>query len=204
MIQATAPAYLSPEAYLDAEKQSPIKHEYIDGQIYAMAGASDAHVTISSNLTALLRPHLRGTAYRLYPLDMEVKIPARNRYYYPDLLVSCDPRDRGSDYFKQYPKLIIEVLSDSTEAFDRGDKLDDYSEIETLEEYVLVSQKQQRIDCFRRNKDGVWFLRRYRAGDRFTLETINFEGKMATVYEDVELPGFKSRQSEESRRMRVE
>jgi len=196
MVQATARLHFSPDEYLEAEKNSPIKHEYIKGQVYAMAGASDAHVTIVANLTALLRPHLRGAPCRLYPSDMKVKIPSRNCYYYPDLLVTCDERDRGSDYFKHYPKLIIEVLSNSTEAFDsnsteafdRGDKFDDYSEIEALEEYVLVSQKHYRIDCFRRNAKGIWVLTRYRLADRLILESIGFSCRVAEVYEDVVIP----------------
>jgi Uma2 family endonuclease len=186
MTQTASLVILSPEQYLEAEKTSPIKHEYVNGEIYSMAGASDAHGTIVANLTTLLRPQLRGTPCRLYPTDMKVKSGSRNRYYYPDLLVTCDPRDRESNYFKQYPKLIIEVLSSSTEAFDRGDKFDDYSDIATLEEYVLVSQKHHRIDCFRRNPAGIWFLRRYRLGDQLVLESIGFRAEVAQVYEDFE------------------
>ncbi|NEO84666.1 MAG: Uma2 family endonuclease [Spirulina sp. SIO3F2] len=188
MIQANASALLSSETYLEAEKSSAIKHEYINGQVYAMAGASDAHVTICANLTALLRPHLRGQPCRLYPSDMKVRISERDCYYYPDLFVTCDERDQNSTYFKEHPRLIIEVLSDSTEAFDRGDKFDDYSAIATLQEYVLVNQKQRRIDCFRRNKQGVWFLVRYRSGDQLVLESINFRCAVAEVYEDVSFP----------------
>ncbi len=110
MIHAHSPSPVTPDDYLEAEKDSPIKHEYINGSIYAMAGASDAHVTICANLTALLRPHLRSQPCRLYPSDMKVKIVSRNCYYYPDLLITCDSRDQNSMYFKAYPKIIIEVL----------------------------------------------------------------------------------------------
>lgn len=109
---------ISPEAYLEAEKYTSIKHEYIQGQVYAMAGASDAHVTITANVVALLRNHIRGTNCRLYVTDMKAKIDFLNIFYYPDLMVTCDERDRNFDYYKCYPCLIIEVLSDTTEAFD--------------------------------------------------------------------------------------
>lgn len=155
-------SYLSPEAYLEAEKDSAIKHEYIQGQISAMAGASDAHVTITANLVALLRNHVRGTGCRVYLTDMKARIESLNIFYYPDVMVTCDERDRTFDYFKRYPCLIIEVLSNNTEAFDRGDKFTDYSELETLQEYVLINQKRMRVDCFRRNSEGRWVLYRYK------------------------------------------
>ena len=187
MTSAQAQPDLKPEQYLAAEKASPIKHEYIDGQVYAMAGASDAHVMIVANLTALLRPHLRGTTCRLYPTDMKVQIRSRNCYYYPDLLVTCDQRDRENTYYKHYPKIIIEVLSEGTEAFDRGDKFEDYSELETLQDYVLVSQDRCRVDYFQRNQDGVWFLTRYRAGDRVYFASLALDCAITTIYEDVVL-----------------
>ncbi|BAZ84781.1 Uma2 family endonuclease [Dolichospermum compactum] len=180
--------YLSPEEYLEAEKSSPIKHEYIQGQIYAMAGASDAHVTITANLVALLRNHIRGTGCRLYVADMKARIESLDIFYYPDIMVTCDSRDTQFEYFKRYPSLIIEVLSPSTEALDRGDKFSDYQEIETLQEYVLVSQNRQRIDCFRRNSEGRWVLYSYRGNQQLELTSVNFSCPLTDVYEDVTFP----------------
>jgi Uma2 family endonuclease len=117
---------LSPDEYLQLEADSPIKHEYIDGEVYAMAGASDTHVTIALNLAALLRSHVRGSGCRVYIADMKARIEARDRFYYPDVMVTCDPRDQATATYKRFPKLVVEVLSDSTEAFDRGDKFTDY------------------------------------------------------------------------------
>jgi len=154
MIFNQAHPYLSPEEYLETEKASPIKHEYIQGRIYAMAGASDAHVTITANLLTLLRNHIRGSGCRVYVADMKARIESLNLFYYPDLMVTCDTRDANFEYFKRYPCLIIEVFSSSTEANDRGDKFSDYQELESLQEYVLISQNRQRIDCFRRNAEG--------------------------------------------------
>ncbi len=182
-------SYLSPEEYLEIEKSSPIKHEYIQGQIYAMAGASDAHVTITANLVTLLRNHIRGTGCRLYVADMKVRIESLNIFYYPDIMVTCDQRDTSFEYFKRYPSLIIEVLSPSTEALDRGDKFSDYQELETLQEYVLISQNRRRVDCFRRNTEGRWELYSYRGNQELQLNTLNFSGSLTDVYEDVSLPG---------------
>ncbi len=179
---------LSPEEYLEAEKNSPIKHEYIQGRMYAMAGASDAHVTITANLLAMLRNHIRGSGCRVYVADMKARIESLNIFYYPDLMVTCDPRDTNFEYFKRYPSLIIEVLSSSTEAFDRGDKFIDYQELETLQEYVLINQNRQHIDCFRRNTEGRWELYSYRVNQELELTSVNFSCSLADVYEDVFFP----------------
>ncbi|CUR32350.1 MULTISPECIES: Uma2 family endonuclease [Planktothrix] len=106
-------------------------------------------------------------------------------YYYPDIMVTCDSRDRNNGYFKQYPSLIIEVLSASTEAFNRGDKFADYRQIETLQEYVLISQNKINIECFRRNSDGRWELFTYKPQETLQLESINFSCSVSEIYEDV-------------------
>ncbi len=179
--------YLDPESYSIAEEQSSVKHEYIDGQVYAMAGASDAHVTISGNFFALLRNHLRGSRCRVFISDMKARIEELNIYYYPDVLVTCDERDRALSTYKRYPKVIIEVLSPSTEAFDRGDKFVDYQHIETLEEYVLISTTRQRVDCFRRNAEGLWVMQSFSPGQMLSLHSLQFETALEALYEDVEL-----------------
>ncbi|MEM7772284.1 MAG: Uma2 family endonuclease [Cyanobacteria bacterium P01_A01_bin.37] len=187
---------LSIDDYLQLEAQSTTKHEYIDGDAYAMAGASDVHVTIAGNLFALLRSHVRGTGCRVYIADMKARIDARNRFFYPDVMVTCDPRDQETSDYKRFPKLIVEVLSDSTEAFDRGDKFADYQAIATLEEYVLINTRQQRVECFRRNQAGRWELLYYMPEDtpegvdlpvRFHLYSVDFSDTLAALYEDVVL-----------------
>ena len=179
--------YISPDEYLEMEEQSDIKHEYIDGYVYAMAGANDPHVTIALNMAFAVRNHLRGSGCRVYMSDMKARIDALNRFYYPDVMVTCDFRDTQTPNHKRFPKLIIEVLSKSTEAFDRGDKFADYQQLDSLEEYVLVNTKRQRIDCFCK-EEGRWFLETY-SGEQesFQLSSINFEGKFKDLYEDVSL-----------------
>lgn len=186
MIASIQQSDITADEYLNWEAQSDSKHEYIDGQVYAMAGASDAHVTIAGNLFALLRSHVRGSGCRVYIADMKARIESLNRFYYPDVMVTCDARDLETSTYKRFPCLIVEVLSDSTEASDRGDKFFAYQELDSLREYVLVNTKQQRIECFRRDEQGLWLLQFYTPQHpSFRLDSIDFEATLAELYEDV-------------------
>lgn len=179
--------YISPEDYLEDESLSPVKHEYIRGFVYAMAGASKAHGIIAGNLFSLLRTHLRGKDCTTYITDIKVRMEAANIYYYPDVTVTCDPRDSASleEDFIRYPRLVIEVLSPTTAAFDRGDKFADYRTLETLEEYVLISQERMTVDCFRRNLEGLWVLYPYNKGDEIFLASVDFRCPIEALYEDI-------------------
>ncbi|MDC0834033.1 hypothetical protein CKA32_004706 [Geitlerinema sp. FC II] len=177
--------HLTPEEYLAAERDSPIKHEYHDGEVRAMAEASDEHVTIAANLTALILPVARQRGSRTYTSDMKVRVETQNRFYYPDLLVTCDSRDRDTRYYKQHPKLIVEILSESTEAFDRGDKFQHYRQLESLEEYVLVSQTHPAVDVFRRTGDRTWEFQPYIVGETVRFVSLELECAIAAIYEDV-------------------
>ena len=189
MIASSQDIYLTPEEYLQMEEDSIIKNEYINGEIYAMAGATDTHVTIAGNIFALLLSHLRGSGCRVYISDMKARIESKNCFYYPDVIVTCDEKDRENSTYKKYPCLIIEVLSDSTEAFDRGDKFIDYQSLETLQEYVLINSKQARIECFRRTEENLWIWQSYtEENNNFELTSINFRGKIKDVYEEVDFP----------------
>lgn len=176
---------ISPEDYLEAEKVRPIKHEYRQGEIYAKAGAKKAHVIISGNVFALLRNHLRGSGCIPYMADMKVRIEAADCYYYPDVAVSCDERDKNADEdFIRYPCLIVEVLSPTTAAFDRGDKFADYRTSESLQEYVLINQERVSVECFRRNAEGLWVLYPYTQGQEVLLKSVNFSCAIEILYED--------------------
>jgi Uma2 family endonuclease len=179
-------AYFTPEDYLEIEHVSPIKHEYIQGQMVAMAGASKAHVIITGNLSALLVNHLRGTGCIAYATDMKVRLPLLNLFYYPDLAVTCDERDQISDQdYILYPKLIIEVLSDSTEAFDRGDKFADYKSILEFEEYILIHQKQILVEKFTRETNNLWIPHIYQVGDNIEFSSIEFSCTISDLYENI-------------------
>lgn len=185
MTASKSDIYVSPEIYLEGEKISPIKHEYRQGEIYAMAGASDAHVTITLNLATLLRNHVRGTGCRAYMADMKARIEEANIFYYPDVMVTCDERDKTPNDFKRYPSLIVEVLSPTTQGFDRGDKFADYRTIETLQEYVLINQERVSVECFRRNSEGLWVLYPYQEGADVQFTSVDFRCPIAALYEDV-------------------
>ncbi|WP_026072924.1 Uma2 family endonuclease [Nodosilinea nodulosa] len=179
-------AYFTPEDYLQLERISPIKHEYLQGQMVAVAGASKAHVIITGNLAALLVNHLRGTGCIAYASNMKVRLPSLNLFYYPDLAVTCDDGDLRSDEdFILHPKLIIEVLSDSTEAFDRGDKFADYRSNLVLEEYVLVHQQQILVERYQRQSDNLWLPRIYQVGDTAEFASIGISCPVSSFYENI-------------------
>ena len=185
MVASKSDIYVSPEDYLAGEKVSPIKHEYRQGEIYAMAGAKKAHVIISGNAFALLRNHLRGSGCMPYVADVKVRIEAANCYYYPDVAVTCDERDSNTDEdFIIYPRLIVEVLSPSTAAFDRGEKFADYRTSESLQEYVLINQERVSVECFRRNAEGLWVLYPYTQGQEVQFSSVNFSCAIEDLYED--------------------
>ncbi|WP_017325500.1 Uma2 family endonuclease [Synechococcus sp. PCC 7336] len=186
MVASPTVNYLTPEDYLEGEKKSPIKHEYVRGEVFAMAGGSDSHATITLNFAALLRNHVRGTGCKTYVADMKIRVEAADVFYYPDVFVTCDSDDRPYEYFKCHPCLVVEVLSDSTERLDRGDKFANYRQLESLQEYVLVSQKQQSVELFRRDLDGYWKLYPHQGGDNIELTSIGFRCAIADLYEDVE------------------
>jgi len=186
MTRSQSHAYFTPEDYLEIERISPIKHHYIQGEMVAMAGASKAHVIITGNLSALLVNHLRGRGCISYASDMKVRLPDLNLFYYPDLAVTCDERDRASNEdFILHPKLIIEVLSDSTEAFDRGDKFADYKSIPELEEYILIDQKQVLVEQFLRKSDALWMPHIVQAGDTIEFVSIGYTCPIEALYENL-------------------
>ena len=180
------PSALTPDEYLAFEADSQTKHEYCNGQVYGMAGASNNHVIIAGNLFAALRFGLRGTGCRPYMSDTKVHIPTQSAYYYPDVVVSCDARESGLKTFLSYPCLVVEVLSEKTEAFDRGDKFSDYRQLNSLQEYVLVSQKRMAVEIFQRNEQGQWVLGAYGVDERFQLLSVGTDLSVTELYEDVE------------------
>lgn len=155
MAQAQRIAYISEEDYLASEELSPVKREYVDGQVFAMAGATDAHNVITLNVAVHLHSHLRGSACRAYVNDMKARIQAINTYYYPDVMVSCGPRNPQA-VFTETPVLIVEVISRSTETTDRREKLANYRKIPTLREYVLIGQRKRLVEVYRLNDEGEW------------------------------------------------
>ena len=174
--------------YMAWEAEQTERHEYLDGEVFAMDGARDAHNTIALNIGTHLRNHLRGTPCRAFIADMKLRVEAADAVFYPDLMVTCDPRDRGpdADTAKRHPILLVEVLSESTAAYDRGLKFERYRLIDTLREVLLVEQDRPHLDLFRRETDGRWVLESFGPEGTLTLASLNLELPLATLYEDVE------------------
>ncbi|MEG4418860.1 Uma2 family endonuclease [Microcoleus sp. LAD1_D5] len=178
--------YISPEEYLEGERVSPIKHEYRRGHVYAMTGAKKPHIIIGSNLVRLLGNHLLNTPCLVLSSDIKVRLEEANCYYYPDVAVTCDERDSSTtEDFILYPSLVVEVLSPSTAAFDRGDKFADHQTSPSLQEYVLITQSEIKIECFRLNESGNWVSQTYGQGDRVEFVSANFSCAISEIYQKV-------------------
>ncbi|MFB8790077.1 MAG: Uma2 family endonuclease [Potamolinea sp.] len=178
--------YISPEDYLEGEQVSPIKHEYRRGHVYAMVGAKKPHIVIAGNLVTLFNNHLQDSPCLVLTSDIKVRLEAANCYYYPDVAVTCDERDTNStEDFILYPSLIIEVLSPSTAAFDRGEKFADYQTSPSLREYVLINQSEMIVECFRISESGSWVSQTYGIGDEVYFDSIDFRCDIAAIYRKV-------------------
>jgi Uma2 family endonuclease len=179
---------LSEEEYLRLEAQSPIRHEYVNGEMFAMTGGTLRHNAIALNMAAALKSHLRDTPCRAFINDVRVRVAKTSSYYYPDLLVICA---RGAQTFDlnavtvEDPVLVIEVLSASTEATDRREKLLAYRTIASLSEYVLISQDEAHVEIHRRRGDIGWEKIEYSGPETVELTSIGLQIGMRAIYEGV-------------------
>lgn len=153
------------EAYLDWEEGQANKHEYIRGEVFAMVGARREHVVVALNLASALKLRLRGGPCQAYVSDLKLRVEAADAFFYPDVMVSCDPRDHAASQFIAHPTLIVEVLSESTAAFDRGDKFAAYRTLPSLKEFVLVDIAARRVESFRRAPGQDWLFHEHLHGD---------------------------------------
>ncbi len=176
-------SYMSVEEYLAFDRAADYKHEYIDGHVYAMAGGTRDHGLLGAVLITTVGQRLRGTDCRIYSSDMRVQVAA-TRFVYPDASVGCDPRDWGPGDILNYPQVVFEVLSDSSEAFDRGEKFELYASCPSVQEYVLVNQRKPRIEVYRRSGD-EWILHAFGAGDEVRLMSVDVTFSVHEVYENV-------------------
>ncbi|MEI7869633.1 MAG: Uma2 family endonuclease [Candidatus Methylumidiphilus sp.] len=178
------------EDYLAWEGGQLEKHEFVRGETFAMAGAKRAHVTVSLNLASAFKTHLRGTPCRAYMADMKLRVEAADAGFYPDVMVSCDSRDHAADLYLSHPVLVVEVLSDSTAAYDRGDKFADYRKLPSLQEYAIVDIDSRRVECFRRNGENHWVLFDFEGVGECEFASIGLSIPLAAVFEDVEAEEF--------------
>ncbi|OCQ91385.1 hypothetical protein BCD64_25115 [Nostoc sp. MBR 210] len=177
--------FISADEYLIWEPTQEQRYEYWDGGVVAMSGGTRNHNRVSGNFFKLLDDALADRTCEVYIVDVKVQVEPGQKYFYPDVVVTCDKRDDDPQLI-QFPCLIIEVLSPSTEAADRGKKFAAYRQSPTLQEYVLVQVAQPGVEVFRRNEQGKWVLSDYNLGDTLLLESVNVEIAIADLYRQVQ------------------
>jgi len=182
--------HLGPDEYLALERKAEIRSEYLEGDMVAMSGGSREHNLIVTNIVRELSAQLKGRSCEVYPSNMRVKVSATGLYTYPDVVVVCgDPEleDANGDSLTN-PAVVVEVLSDSTESYDRGAKFGHYRKIESLIEYLLVSQQEYRIEQYVRQPDGPWARSEVRGlAGKLALPSIQCSVNMSEIYERIRL-----------------
>ena len=178
--------FFDAQAYLAWEAEQSTKHEYHDGEVFAMAGASDAHVTVAGNVYMALRNHLRGSPCSVFISDMKLRVEEDNAFFYPDVFVTCADSDRGQSHSKSAPVLVVEVLSPATSAYDWGAKFAVYRKLPTLREYALIDPERLSLDLFRREGDSKrWVLHPIEAGGHVEWASVGLQVPLEALYEDV-------------------
>jgi Uma2 family endonuclease len=187
MTDAAEKLALSYAEYARREETSPEKHQYLDGEIFAMSGGTPEHAELGANVGRLLGNQLEGRKCRVYSSDLRVRAASMRFGTYPDVTVVCGALERSAEDANSVtnPTVIVEVLSDSTEAFDRGDKFAYYRTLSSLREYVLVSQKQALIEVFAHDGEGRWVLTVAGPGERLELASIGCTLEVDAVYGDM-------------------
>ena len=184
--------YLTPEEYLAIERQADYKSEYRNGEMFAMAGASEAHNTLVANILYLLVGQFKGRNCQAYSNDLRVKISPTGLYTYPDIVAVCGERnfeDQKQDTLLN-PTVLIEVLSASTEAYDRGEKFEHYRSLESLSDYLLISQSKPKIEHFMRQPNNLWVLSEsHGLKDSIGIASISCTLALADVYDKVSMAG---------------
>lgn len=171
-------------AYLAWEETQEERHEYIAGEVFAMVGVRQSHNLATLNLATLLRRELKGSPCRVFVEAVKTRVEAADCFFYPDVVVTCDPRDRLTPDYVSHPLLVAEVLSESTAAFDRGRKFAAYRKLESLQDYVLVDLAAQRIEVFRRDVENRWVLYDYGPEDQVELASLGLHLPVEALLED--------------------
>ena len=179
---------MSAQDFLAWDETQTVRHEFVAGEVFAMAGAGEAHVTAAGNVYLLLRQHLAGTPCRTFITDMKLRVDAADAVFYPDVMVTCSAADAADPLVKREPVLLVEVLSPATAAYDRGDKFAAYRKLPSLREYLLVDTDSRRCDLYRKGGDGLWVLHPFEPGQAVTLESVEVELGAAALWDEVPDP----------------
>jgi Uma2 family endonuclease len=183
------PRVITIEKYLVDEERASIKHEYVDGRIFAMSGVTRRHNIIACNIFAHIRPHLRGSHCQAYVSDVKVFVKATNSFYYPDLMISCEAFD-GDSTFVVAPTVIVEIISRSTQAIDRREKVLAYKQIPSLKEYLIVHQRKIFAELHSKNDIGEWEISEFNIASEIPLKSMPVGAlllSMNDIYEDTGL-----------------
>ncbi|MGV3625495.1 MAG: Uma2 family endonuclease [Archangium sp.] len=178
---------MSVEQYLEAEERSQERHEYVAGSVYAMVGTTFRHNQIALSVAAALRPSLRGGTCRVFINDVKLRVESADAFFYPDVFVHCGTGASGTTSVATSATLVIEVLSDSTSAYDRGEKMLMYRKLPSLKEIVLVWQDRRLVEIYRRADIG-WTYLTFEGDDVVKFESVNAELPVSTIYEDTDVP----------------
>ncbi|MGB3299974.1 MAG: Uma2 family endonuclease [Phormidesmis sp.] len=173
--------------YLEWEPHQEIRYEYCDGQTFAMTGGTKGHNRLALNLYSALVDQVDAKGCEINVSDVKVELGEGLSYRYPDLIVSCDEQDKGEAALYRLPKLIVEVLSPSTTSTDREDKFQEYIQIPTLEEYVLITAQRMQVECYRRGEGRMWLYSPYTEGDTVLIESVGVEFPIEQLYRNVRL-----------------
>ena len=180
---------MTAEEFLAWDETQPERYEFVRGEVFMMTGGRDRNNSVMLNLAIALRQHLRGSPCRVYANDIKLRVEAANCYFYPDLMVTCSSTDQGDRLIKREPVLVIEVLSPSTAAFDRGDKFADYRQLPTLAEYLLVDVDRLRCDLYRKGADGLWVLHPVDETQTLHLASVSLDIAPDALWADLEPAG---------------
>jgi Uma2 family endonuclease len=183
---AARQATMTADEFLIWEAEQTERHDFVDGEVYAMAGAEDRHVTVSMNAAFALRQRLSGTPCRVFIADMKVATAESGNFFYPDVVVTCSPADQQSRFVKREPLLIVEVLSPSTAAYDLGKKFAYYQQIPSLAEIAFIDLDERRTNVYRKGADGLWVLHRYDAGADARFASVDLTMTEAALFADMD------------------
>ena len=186
-VQTASLTMITEVEYLEGERLSDILHEYLAGQVYAMAGTSKVHNLIAGNLYSIIRSHITGKLCQAFMSDMKVRLADQNTYYYPDVVVTCSGMDIGPEspqYYLEDPLLIVEVLSPSTEIIDRREKMLGYRSLPGLKEYVLVDSEKQWIEVYSRQNGANWTVDLFTPIFPLILKSLNIKISLNEIYRD--------------------
>ena len=184
---------MTAQEFLAWDAAQTVRHEFIAGRLHVLhgddepplAGAGEAHVTVAGNLYVALRQHLAGTPCRTFITDMKLHVEVANAFFYPDVMVTCSAADAADPLVKRDPVLLVEVLSPTTAAYDRGDKFAAYRQLPGLREYLLVDTESRRCDLYRKGADGLWVLHPFEAGHALRLESVALDLPAAQLWAEV-------------------